>query len=268
MDLGLKNKVAIITGGSDGIGLAAAISIAKEGGKVAIVGRNQLKINSAIDYIKANLSAQPQHSDVIGISTDVSIESEVQNMVNEVISKFGQIDILINNAGTSAATTLEKMTDEQLKIDFGIKVYGGVYCARAVLPHLKKSGSGVIINTTTPGGKASGPGGQPTSLSRAAGISLTKSWAGELAQYNIRVNTVCVGLLKSGQHRTRWEGMNSIDANYKLDDHWISLGKNVPLGRIGEAEEVGNVMCFLASSKASYVTGTAINVDGGTSPVV
>ena len=263
MDLGLKNKVAIITGGSDGIGKAAAISIAKEGGKVAIVGRTQSKIDSAINDIKIDT-----HNDVIGISADVSIESDVQNMVNEVISKFGQIDILINNAGTSAATTLEKMTDEQLKIDFGIKVYGGVYCARAVLPHLKKSGSGVIINTTTPGGKASGPGGQPTSLSRAAGISLTKSWAGELAQYNIRVNTVCVGLLKSGQHRTRWEDMNSKDSNYKLDDHWISLGKNVPLGRIGEAEEVGNVMCFLASSKASYVTGTAINVDGGTSPVV
>jgi len=263
MDLGLKNKVAIITGGSDGIGKAAAISIAKEGGKVAIVGRSQSKIDSAISDIKIDT-----HNDVIGISADVSIESEVQNMVNEVIRKFGQIDILINNAGTSAATTLEKMTDEQLKIDFGIKVYGGVYCARAVLPHLKKSGSGVIINTTTPGGKASGPGGQPTSLSRAAGISLTKSWAGELAQYNIRVNTVCVGLLKSGQHRTRWEEMNSKDSKYKLDDQWISQAKNVPIGRIGEAEEVGNVMCFLASSKASYVTGTAINVDGGTSPVV
>ena len=119
---------------------------------------------------------------------------------------------------------------------------------------MKKSDNAVIINTTTPGGKASSPGTQPTSLSRAAGISLTKSWAGELAKFNIRVNTVCVGVLKSGQHRTRWKAANAKDPNYTLEDHWQVVGKNVPLGRIGEAEEVGDVMCFLASSKASYIT--------------
>ena len=265
MDLGLKDKVAIITGGSDGIGKAAAISMAKEGAKVAIVGRTQSKLESAIHEIQ---SESEWETDVIGISTDVSVEADVQSMVDKVISEFGQIDILVNNAGTSSATTLELMTDEDLKVDFGIKIYGAIYCARAVLPYLKKSDKGVIINTTTPGGKASGPGTQPTSLSRASGISLTKSWAGELAKFNIRVNTVCVGVLKSGQHRTRWEAANAKDPNYTLDDHWQVVGKNVPLGRIGEAEEVGDVMCFLASSKASYITGTAINVDGGSSPVV
>ncbi len=189
-------------------------------------------------------------------------------MVETVVSEFGGVDILVNNAGTSSATTLEKMTDEQLKIDFGIKVYGAIYCARAALPHLKKSGKGAIINTTTPGGKASVPGSQPTSLSRASGISLTKSWAGELAQHNIRVNTVCVGVLKSGQHRARWEAANAKDPNYSLEDHWAVVGKNVPLGRIGEAKEAGDVIAFLASERASYVTGTAVNVDGGTAPVV
>jgi len=263
MDLGLKDKVAIITGGSDGIGKAAAISMATEGTKVAIVGRTQSKIDLAVEEIK-NLS----NGDVIGISADVSVESDVQSMIDKVISEFGQIDILVNNAGTSSATTLELMTDEDLEVDFGIKIYGAIYCARGVLPYLKKSDNAVIINTTTPGGKASSPGTQPTSLSRAAGISLTKSWAGELAKFNIRVNTVCVGVLKSGQHRTRWKAANAKDPNYTLEDHWQVVGKNVPLGRIGEAEEVGDVMCFLASSKASYITGTAINVDGGSSPVV
>ena len=205
---------------------------------------------------------------MIGIATDVSIESEVKSMVRKVVSEYGNIDILVNNAGTSSATTLEDMTDEQLEVDFGIKVYGAVYCARAVLPYLKKSGSGAIVNTTTPGGKAASPGGQPTSLSRAAGISLTKSWAGELAKDNIRVNTVCVGLLKSGQHRTRWEAANSKDSSYTLEDHWKAIGKNVPIGRVGEAREAGDLICFLASSRASYITGTAVNVDGGTSPVV
>jgi NAD(P)-dependent dehydrogenase (short-subunit alcohol dehydrogenase family) len=263
MDLGLNGKVAIITGGSDGIGKAAAISLASEGAKVAIVGRTQAKIDAAVVDIKA-----AGGSDVIGVATDVSVESEVQAMVAKVFDEFGGVDILVNNAGTSSATTLEKMTDGDLEVDFGIKIYGAIYCARAALPHLKASGAGAIVNTTTPGGKASGPGAQPTSLSRAAGISLTKSWAGELAQHNIRVNTICVGVLKSGQHRTRWEGMNAKDPNYSLEDHWKTFGGRVPLGRIGEAQEAGDVICFLASGRASYVTGTAINVDGGTAPVV
>lgn len=263
MDLGLNNKVAIVTGGSDGIGKAAATTMAAEGAKVAIVGRTQEKLDKAVAEIQFESKGT-----VIGVAADVSVESDVQTMVETVVSEFGGVDILVNNAGTSSATTLEKMTDEQLKIDFGIKVYGAIYCARAALPHLKKSGKGAIINTTTPGGKASVPGSQPTSLSRASGISLTKSWAGELAQHNIRVNTVCVGVLKSGQHRARWEAANAKDPNYSLEDHWAVVGKNVPLGRIGEAKEAGDVIAFLASERASYVTGTAVNVDGGTAPVV
>jgi len=263
MDLGLNNKVAIVTGGSDGIGKAAATTMAAEGAKVAIVGRTQEKLDKAVAEIQSESKGT-----VIGVAADVSVESDVQTMVETVVSEFGGVDILVNNAGTSSATTLEKMTDEQLKIDFGIKVYGAIYCARAALPHLKKSGKGAIINTTTPGGKASVPGSQPTSLSRASGISLTKSWAGELAQHNIRVNTVCVGVLKSGQHRARWETANAKDPNYSLEDHWAVVGKNVPLGRIGEAKEAGDVIAFLASERASYVTGTAVNVDGGTAPVV
>ena len=263
VELGLTGKVAVITGGSDGRGQAAAISLSIEGAKVAIVGRSQEKLDSAVVEIQGLTDGE-----VIGVSTDVSLESEVKDMIESVVSQFGQLDVLVNNAGTSSATTLEEMTDEDLEIDFGIKVYGAIYCARAALPHLKASGSGVILNTTTAGGKASTPGGQPTSLSRAAGISLTKSWAGELAKYNIRVNTVCVGVLKSGQHRTRWEEAKLKDPSYTLEDHWKVVGKDVPMGRIGEAHEAGDLICFLASSRASYVTGTAVNVDGGKSPVV
>jgi NAD(P)-dependent dehydrogenase (short-subunit alcohol dehydrogenase family) len=263
MDLGLNGKVAIITGGSDGIGKAAAISLASEGAKVAIVGRTQAKLDAAIAEIKA-----AGGENVIGVATDVSVESEVQAMVAKVVDEYGVVDILVNNAGTSSATTLEKMTDDDLKVDFGIKIYGAIYCARAVLPYLKASGTGAIVNTTTPGGKAARPGSQPTSLSRSAGISLTKSWAGELAEHNIRVNTICVGVLKSGQHRTRWAAINENDPSYTLDDHWDTFGGGVPLGRIGEAQEAGDVICFLASARASYVTGTAINVDGGSAPVV
>jgi NAD(P)-dependent dehydrogenase (short-subunit alcohol dehydrogenase family) len=160
------------------------------------------------------------------------------------------------------------MTNEQLSEDLQIKVYGAIFCMRHALPHMRKAGGGAVVNTTTPGGKASPGGSQPTSLSRAAGISLTKAWSKEFASENIRVNTVCVGVLKSRQHRRRWEAAHAKDPSYTLEDHWKQVGKNVPMGRIGEAHEAGDVIAFLCSERASYITGSAVNVDGGTSPVV
>ncbi|MBD3648657.1 MAG: SDR family oxidoreductase, partial [Pseudomonadales bacterium] len=148
-----------------------------------------------------------------------------------------------------------------------LKVMGAIYCTRHALPSLKVRG-GAIYNTTTPGGKTAGPASQPTSLSRASGISLTKTWSREFAADGIRVNTVCVGLLKSRQHRLRWEAMNEKDPAYSLDDHYDNMGKAVPMGRVGEASEAGDVIAFLCSERASYVSGTAVNVDGGMAPVV
>ena len=263
MDLGLNGKNAIITGGSDGIGLAAAISLSKEGANVAILARTQDKLDSAVKEIQKESKGK-----VIAISTDVRDESSVVTSIKKVREELGKINILVNNAGTSSASPLEEMTNEQLTEDLNLKVYGAIYCARAVIKDMKENGSGSIVNITTPGGKATAGGSQPTSLSRAAGISLTKAWSKEYANQNIRVNTVCVGLLKSGQHRARVVNIQKEKPDYTLEDHWEIMGKNVPMGRVGEALEVGNVICFLSSSKASYVTGTAINVDGGTSPVV
>ena len=263
MDLGLNGKNAIITGGSDGIGLSAAISLSREGANVAILARTQEKLDNAVKEIEKDAKGK-----VMAISTDVRDEASVNKSINQVRNEFGKIDILVNNAGTSSASSLEEMTNEQLTEDLNLKVYGAIYCARAVIEDMKSTGSGSIVNITTPGGKATAGGSQPTSLSRAAGISLTKAWSKEYASQNIRVNTVCVGLLKSGQHRTKVENIQKEKPDYTLEDHWDMMGKNVPMGRVGEAIEVGNVICFLSSSMASYVTGTAVNVDGGTSPVV
>ena len=105
-------------------------------------------------------------------------------------------------------------------------------------------------------------------MSRAAGISLTKAWAHEFAADGIRVNTICVGMFKSRQHTRRFEAKKAEDSSYTLDDHWAMLSKGVPLGRVGEAEEAGDVIAFLCSERAGFVTGTAINVDGGAAPVV
>lgn len=264
MDLGLAGKVAFITGGSDGIGKAAAASMAAEGAKVAIIARNQEKLDAAVADIKAESGSE----DVIGVSTDVRDENSVKAAVDAVVGKFGGLDILVNNAGTSSAARLEDMTNDQLENDIQLKVFGAVYCMRNALPHLRKSSAAAVVNTTTPGGKASAGGSQPTSLSRAAGISLTKAWSKEFAPENIRVNTVCVGVLKSGQHRVRWEAMNAKDPSYTLEDHWNSFSGNVPMGRIGEAKEAGDAIVFLCSERASYITGASLNADGGSSPVV
>ena len=126
----------------------------------------------------------------------------------------------------------------------------------------------MIINTTTPGDKAPAAGTQPTALSRAARISLTKTWSKEFAEFSIRVSTICIGLIKSGQHRASWARMHEDNPDYSLDDHWQKMSQVVPLGRVGEADEAGDVICFLASAKASYITGTSVNIDGGLSPVV
>ncbi len=264
MDLGLAGKVAFITGGSDGIGKAAAAAMAAEGAKVAIIARTQSKLDEAV----ADIKAESGSGDVIGVSTDVRDESSVKAAIDRVVGEFGGLDILVNNAGTSSASTLEDMTNDQLSEDLQLKVFGAVYCMRNALPHLRKSSAAAVVNTTTPGGKAAGPGTQPTSLSRSAGISLTKAWSKEFAPENIRVNTVCVGVLKSGQHRTRWETMNAKDSSYTLEDHWKKVGSGVPIGRIGEAKEAGDAIAFLCSERASYITGASLNVDGGTSPVV
>ena len=263
MKLGLEGKIAIITGGSDGIGKAAALSMSQEGARVAIAARDQSRLDKAV----SDISAQT-HNPVLGISTDIRDEDAVRSLISQVVNQWGGIDILVNNAGTSSTSRLEDMSNEQLTADIELKVYGAVYGTRHALPYLKNSGSAVIINTTTPGGKAPAAGTQPTALSRAAGISLTKTWSKEFAEFNIRVNTICIGLIKSGQHRASWARTHEEDSSYSLEDHWAKMSQVIPLGRVGEADEAGDVICFLASPKASYVTGASINIDGGLSPVV
>lgn len=264
MDLGLTGKVAIITGGSDGLGKAAATRMAMEGAKVALAARDQARLGSAIAEIKAASGS----NDVIGISTDVTDESQVASMVDTVVNTWGGIDILVNNAGTSAAGKFEDIAIDIWKYDIQLKVYGAIYCCLAALPHLKKSSAGRIINLTTWGGKATPGGTMPTSLSRAAGISLTKAMSKDYAADGILVNTVCVGVIKSGQTQRIFEAQREANSSLTEGSFNDRIGGMVPLGRIGESEEVGDVIAFLASERASYVTGAAINIDGGQSPVV
>lgn len=263
MDLGLTGKVAIVTGGSEGIGKAAATSMAREGARVAICARRTDVLEQAAEEIRGITGGE-----VMAVRCDVTDEAAVQAMVGQVVERWGSVDILVNNAGTSAAGRFDTVTDEVWETDLGIKVYGAIYCSRAVIPIMRANGGGRIINLTTPGGKAPGAGSLPTSLARAAGLALTKAMSKDYAADNILVNTVCIGLIKSGQHERRYEQAQERNPSLTLDQWYTQMGERVPLGRVGEAHEAGDVICFLASARASYLTGVSINIDGGTSPVL
>ena len=265
MDLGLQDKVAIITGGSDGIGKAAALSMAQEGAAVVIVARRQEVLDEAEQEILAATEGQ-----VTSISADVTDPGAAKSIVQSTLNKYGRVDILVNNAGTSMAKPFEDVSQEDWEYDFDLKVWGAVRLIQESIPEMRKVGGGRIINVTNLGGRTPGPSSMPTSISRAAGIAITKGLSKDLAKDNILVSTVCIGLIKSGQHQRRYDTRVQSDPNLNIDSFYDQLaeGRQVPLGRVGEPEEAGDVIAFLASERASYLTGIAVNLDGGASAVV
>lgn len=258
MELGLKGKVAAITGGSDGIGKAVALRLSQEGTRVAICGRRADVLKAAADEIRKHGGA-----DVLEVVCDVTVASDIERFIAATVSQFGALHILVNNAGTANARHFEAADEALWHADLDLKLHAAVRTSRAAVPHLKTHGQGRIINLTSIGGKHPGPSSLPTSVSRAAGIALTKALSKDLAQYQILVNTVCVGMIKSGQ-QAAVAGKQGLST----DDYYAKVGSQVPLGRTGEAAEVAQVIAFLASDAASYVTGTSINVDGGLSSAV
>jgi NAD(P)-dependent dehydrogenase (short-subunit alcohol dehydrogenase family) len=254
LDLGLGGKVAIITGGSEGLGSAAAERLAAEGARVAICARRPDVLERAAAGIRKT------GGQVLARSVDVTKADQIDTFVNEVVREWGGVDILLNNAGTSAAASFEVVDDAGWQHDFDLKVFSAVRLCRLCIPHMKKRGGGRIINVTNLGAKTPAARGLPTSVSRAAGINLTKSLANEYAPDKILVNTICIGLVKSAQWERRAKG--DLDAFYK------DVAKRVPIGRVGEAEEFADLVAFLVSARAAFITGTAINFDGGMASVV
>ena len=260
MDLGLTGKVALITGGSEGIGKATAIELAAEGAHVAICARRPGVLEAAEAMVREVASGE-----VLAVIADVTSDEEVDRFVEEALGRFGRIDILVNNAGRSAAGRFDAVSAEDWTGDLDLKLMGAVRCSRAVIPHMRAAGGGRIINITAIGGKAPGASSLPTSVSRAAGIALTKAMSRDLAGDGILVNTICIGLVKSGQIE---RAARSRFPDGSLDEAYARMAANVPLGRVGEAREVAALVAFLASPLGGYVTGTAINVDGGSAATV
>lgn len=258
LELGLDGKVAIVTGDSDGMGLATARRLVSEGAHVAICARRAENLERAASQLRAAGGGA-----VLAQPADVTSGNDVDRFIEAVTAEFGGVDILINNAGASAAQGLEALGDDAWMADIELKVMGAVRFCRGVVPSMRERGGGAIVNATIGGGKAAPARALPTSVTRAAGINLTKSLANELAADNIRVNTICIGLIKSEQWVRRAEGQG-VD----VESVYEAMGKRVPLGRVGEAEEYADLIAFLVSERGAYITGTAINLDGGLCPVV
>ncbi len=257
MELGLKGKVAVVTGATEGIGRATALKLAQEGARVAICSRRAGAVASTVEEL------QRAGGDVFGMAADMSKTADIERFINAVVERFGRLDILVNNAGTSRRGAFLGLDDATWSADLELKVFGAIRCTRLAAPHMRKQGGGRIINLTNIGAKQPGAESMPTSVSRAAGLALTKALSKEFAPDHILVNTVCIGKIKSGQHER-----NRARAGLSADAYYTQMGKDIPLGRVGETEEAASVIVFLASDAASYVTGTSINIDGGISGVL
>jgi 3-oxoacyl-[acyl-carrier protein] reductase len=260
MDLGLQGKRAIVTGGSKGIGLATAIALATEGVQVSIVARNLEPLRNAAKLISEKTGVEP-----LIIVADVSSEQDARRVVELTIERFGGIDILVNNAGTSAARPFDDVAIDAWEADLDLKLFSVVHFARAAVPYMRKIGGGAILNVTSIGGKTPSGSSLPTSVSRAAGLALTKAMSKDLARDNIRVNAVCIGLIQSDQIERKWQA-NAPELTW--EQYAVDSRHEIPLGRIGRAEEAAKVIAFLVSEAASYVTGTSVNIDGGKAAVL
>jgi NAD(P)-dependent dehydrogenase (short-subunit alcohol dehydrogenase family) len=260
MNTRLDGRNALITGGSLGIGRAIAAALASAGANVAIVARGAEALRSAEAEIGALRAGK-----VKGIAADVSTAEGCRKAFEGAVAAFGQVDILVNNAGTSQRGAFESIDDATWQHDIDLKLFAAIRLCRLAFPAMKQRRWGRMINVLNTGAKAPPASGAPTAVTRAAGMALTKVLAGEGAKHNVLVNALLVGRIESNQwarrHASEGQGRS-------LEAFYAEMGKSIPLGRIGRAEEFANAALFLASDAGSYITGTAINVDGGLCPVV
>lgn len=258
MEIRLDGRSAIVTGASLGIGRAVAARMAASGANVAIVARRADVLNEARDAIAADASTK-----VIAIPGDMGRADDCARVFHAATEAFGQVDILVNNAGTSQRGNFTEISDEIWEADLQLKLFAAIRLCRLAIPPMQARRWGRIINVLNIGAKAPLGGAAPTAVSRAAGMALTKVLAGEFAADNVLVNALLVGRIRSDQWEKRAEREGK-----DIEDFYAEMSKTMPLGRIGTAEEFANMACFLASEAGSYINGTAVNVDGGASPVV
>lgn len=258
MNLGLNGKVALITGGSVGIGLAVARNLAKEGVNVAICGRDGARARN-----EAKTIAQDYSVEALGLEADVSKASAADACMDQVVAAFGGLDILINNAGTGSSETILEAADEKWQYYWDLHVMAAVRFSRAAAPLMKKRGGGVILAT------ASICANQPLyyepiyNTTKAALVMFNKCLANELILDHIRVNTISPGLILTPDWK-KTAGILTKDTETTVDQYLNKIAQdNAPIGRFGTPEELADFYVFLCSARSSYCVGSTYYVDGG-----
>lgn len=258
MDLGIRGKVAIVTGGTRGIGRATARQFLEEGVKVAICGRDEAAVGKAVEAL-----ARDPGGEVFGMRCDTSSEADIDRFVRAVADRFGGIDILHNNAGTMYSGRFEVLTDEGLQKQLDTKLFGFMRLIRRVHPYMKQRGWGRIVNMIGGAGKEPDPYMFGSGITNSALLNITKSLSTEFAPDNILVNAVCPGWVDTGLWRANAAGLQKeLSASSEDDARRLASKKNA-LGRFGKPEELANAIVFLCSERASYITGVSVNLDGG-----
>jgi 3-oxoacyl-[acyl-carrier protein] reductase len=257
MDLGLKGRVAIVAASSKGMGKAAAMALAGEGARVTMLARGEA------DLVKAAKEVRERHgAEVLAVPADVTSYDDIRRVVRETVARWGAVNILVNNAGGPPPGIFDDMDDAEWQSAFELNLLSTIRLVREVLPHMRKAGGGAIVNIQSTSVKEPIDNLILSNSIRSGVIGLAKSLALELAKDNIRVNNVLPGLIMTDRQRqmlTVWG--EKLGKSFE-DTKRLREGQ-VPLGRFGEPEDVADMILFLASDRAGYITGVTVQVDGG-----
>lgn len=257
MDLGLKNKIAVVGASSKGLGRAIALGLAQEGAKVTICARSKDVLEETAEDIRKQTG-----SEVLSIPTDVSQPGQVESLIDKTVSHFGGIDILVNNAGGPRAGRFDDLSAEDYETAVHLNLMSTINLCRAAVPSMRARGGGRIINLTSVSVKQPVDGLMLSNMARTGVIGFAKTLAAELASDKILVNNVCPGIIFTDRIK-QLATVRAEEAGITFDKAIERMTADIPLGRIGNTEEFANMVVFLASEKASYITGTTIQVDGG-----
>jgi NAD(P)-dependent dehydrogenase (short-subunit alcohol dehydrogenase family) len=260
MDLGLRDRVCVVTGSTAGIGLETARLLAAEGARVVVTGRDAARVERARDDTGAAL----------GVTADFSNPAAPGALVKETGEQLGRVDCLVNNVGEAYQATFEEVTDEQWDAMWQLNVMSYVRCVRAVLPAMREAGRGTIVNVSSTAGKRPSTGMPNYSVTKAAVLSLSRLIADLYASDGIRCNAVTPGPTATGAWLDEGgladqQAARSINTREQVLE---KIGAGRPLGRLAEPEEIASVIVFLCSERSSYVTGSAWSADGGTVPII